>query len=814
MAKSFNPLTTFRKNQKVSLAFITLLSMFAFVCVGPSMFGRSNNGGGPSEANVAATWNYGNITQTEVANRLEWRQRINKFLRLIYEAANKSNPDAMMQTPRFFQPESNDGILDAMLLEKKAELLGMTVSDDAINDYINSVSNKSLDREALSEALASAVNDNRSSVNQLSDQLFENLRFELLADNFGRLLLHDAIDYDTPEQRWDYFSRLYREATVQVLPVSVSDFVSKVPTPSNDELQSMFDKYKDRLKRPSLPEPGFMVPAQAKFQYFKAVPANFLKAAEAKITDKQIDDYYEKHKENYRKSTLDDSESPPAETPKTPASPKTGPGTAAAASSPAPKTPAAPPKSDEKSKPADKTKTDGKTPPAAQGEKSSDARPAARHFGDDDLLALADTTPPASTAPTASPPAKSSAAAKAASAKADSTKAPAKPDAVKSEPAKIPPPKVEPPKAGPPTSTPPAAKTTPAKPATSTDDEFRSVNDPKVRAEIRTRLAKEAVSSQINDSFAKIRTDVQVYGRQHMDWVGNGSAAGDAPAPPDFKAIAKADGFIFGDTPMMSADEAPDVNELGKSWIYSATMRAPFGAVGFDPNLPSYMPSESETADITYLWWRTDFNKAYVPNFVDAKPQVTLAWKMIQARILAMNEAKKDAEDANKRRATLKEIFQNRPNMNVSEVGPFHWLTIDNVAMGTTTEHPISLTNLSGVDMAGEEFMHAVFKTEVGSASAAFNEPQTVAYVIQVQKLEPSEEMFRRQFLTYQEQMATSQYAGLAFSAARRSAQLFVVPAKMQAIRDELGFKRLATANSSGSQSDEQQEPPSDDEDY
>ena len=702
----------------------------------------------------------------------------------------------------------------------------MNVSDDAINDFINNVSDKRLDRDALNEVLAAAVNDNRSSPAQLSDQLFEAMRFELLAKNFETLLLSDSIDYGTPEQRWDYFSRLYREATVQVLPVSVSDFVSKVPTPSNDELEAMFNQYKDQLKRPEFPQPGFMVPAQAKFQYFKADRANFVKAAEAKLTDKQINDYYEKHKESYRKSTFDESEVPAA-TPKTGETSKTG---------ATPRLPAV----RSQNPPRHRSPPRSRKPPTTQNHRQptrrrrrptkNRSRPTTRKpmanrqrrlrmanrptpVPPRDTLAttifwrVADTTPPASTAPAATATSAKSDAAKTESAKPNASKAPTKPDAVKSEPAKIPPPKVEPPKAGP--STPPVTKANPAKPASATDDEFRPVTDPKVREDIRSILANEAVTSQINDAFAKIRTEVQVYSRQHMDWVGNGSS-GEAPPPPDYKALAKTNGFTFGDTPMMTADEAPDVNELGKSWIFSAETfsRAPFQAVAFDPNLPAYMPDESSSIDgeITYLWWRTDFTKAYVPNFVDAKPQVTLAWKMVEARKLALGAAKKDADDANKRRATLKEIFQNRPNMNVAEVGPFHWLSIGNVPMGTTTQQRISLTNLSGVDMAGEDFMHAVFKTEVGSATAAFNQPQTVAYVIQLQKLEPSEDMFRRQFLTYQEQSANSQNAGPAWSAARGFAQP-VEQAKLQTVFDELGVKKVAGASSTSQPNGQPEEP-------
>ena len=74
-----------------------------------------------------------------------------------------------------------------------------------------------------------------------------------------------------------------------------------------------------------MPDPGFKVPPRGTFQYFKAERATLAKADEAKITDKEIDDYYATHKENFRKSTFEDSAFPSTgEKPKTDDKAKTG----------------------------------------------------------------------------------------------------------------------------------------------------------------------------------------------------------------------------------------------------------------------------------------------------------------------------------------------------------------------------------------------------------------------------------------------------------------------------------------------------------
>jgi hypothetical protein len=917
MASAFSPFHIFRKYQKTALAAITLLSMFAFVCVGPSMYG--GGGGRANRIPAVATWKYGDILQTQVNDKLTWRIRINKFLREIYIAAMSKGKIDTESNPPAFEPENVDGVLRAMVMAKKAELMGMSVSDDAVNDFIDAVTHKSLDQATKDQALLKAIGD-RGSAAQLSNQFFEAMRFELLANNFARLLFNDANEYDTPEQRWDYYSRLERTATVQVMPVAVKDFVDKVPTPANDELTALFDKYKDQLSQPESPEPGFKVPSRGVFQYFKAVKATFAKADEPKVTDEEINDYYAKHKENFRKSSFDDTTFPPPDVkPKTGDKPKTDekpkvddkshtgdkPKTDDKAKSDdktktdakskvddkakaddesktdekpktddkskaddKAKTDEKPKvddkaKSDEKPKTDDKPKTDGKTKTddnPADG-KSANVGPRVHHFADDELLALADpatapAAPSADTKATDNQPVDEKATDTGSTAKPDSAKDSTKSDADKPAPTKTEPPKADTPKTEPaktdsnqtePPKSAPAktesaktesGKTEPAKTDTSKTDtsktgtsktdtsktdtskttppktgadtspavEYDSVTDPKVRAQIRTLLANQKAAEEINKAFGptgKLRLEVSKYSQARSRWRAKGAPADQEPDVPDFKELAKSFGVTFEQTGKVSAQEAQDQTELAKSSHVDETeflRLIPFTSQAFDPRLPSYRPvdSASSDAETSYLWWRTDdFKDAYVPEFADVKADVLHAWKMIEARKLALAEAKTYAEDANKRRSTLKEIFQNRANLAPKEVGPFPWLTLSSVPFGESMQPVTRLTQVTGVEMAGDEFMRAVFDTEVGSTTVAMNQPQTIAYVVQVQKFDPTEDVFRQKFQTYETQAVNSPNRDIAALAAQRATNRVVI-AKVMAIEEELGFKRLVPESSTG----------------
>jgi hypothetical protein len=846
MASPFNPFQIFRKYQKTGLAAITLLAMFAFVCVSPSMRGSS---GGGNEIPIAAKWNYGDILQTEVNARLSWRMRINKFLAIIHEMAieaNKVNPETSPAAPSF-TPATPDGVLDSMVLEKKAELMGMTVSDQAVNDFIDSVTNGPLAQKDKEEALLKAVGEGRGSAAQLSNQFFDALRFELLARNLRMLLANDVNVYVTPDERWDYFSRLERTATVQAMPVAVKDFVDKIPDPSEAELTAFFDKYKDQQSRADLPDPGFKVPPRGKFEFFKAERATFAKAEEPKITDQEIDDYYAKNKENYRKSSLDESAPPASEKPKAGEKPTAGEKPKSDKSTNAVKPKAEPkPATTDKSKPADASKNapqpkpDDKAKPAApkppepkpSGDKStdgksSDSRSVVHPFADDELLALAPdpATPPPSAAPAAPPTATNPAAANPTAANptaakptaakpaatnptaanppetkpaetkpADKDAAPAKDEPPKTDATKATPTKTEPAKTGPaktgPATTPPAK----AGGETAPDTEFRSLTDPKVRGEIRTILANQKAANVVNQALEKLKKPVDDYRQELSNWRADGSPAGSEPPVPDFQAAAKGFGVSFEQTGMLSAEETETQTELAKASYFDEVRRQqiPFDSEAFDPNWPAYRPSEMDSPrdEISYLWWRSEFAPSSVPAFQDAKSEVLRSWKMKEARKVALIEAKKDAEEANKRMSTLKELFQNRANLPVKQVGPFHWLDLGNMALGQSNQQLPMIARAPGLDLTGQEFMRTVFNTDVGRTAVAMNDPQTIAYVVQVQKFDPAEEAFRLAFKTYETQVALNP----GYDQARLAAQIGanrVFRAKFLAIQAELGYQRL-----------------------
>ena len=121
------------------------------------------------------------------------------------------------------------------------------------------------------------------------------------------------------------------------------------------------------------------------------------------------------------------------------------------------------------------------------------------------------------------------------------------------------------------------------------------------------------------------------------------------------------------------------------------------------------------------------------------------AAKMIEARKPALDRAKALAETAGKDKIALSELAT-RDVLPTIKPEPFSWLTY-----GTTpninNRMPPRLSSVQDVEDAGNDFMQAIFTQQPGGQTAAFNNPQTIAYAVQVTEFEPGLEVLRRSFL-------------------------------------------------------------------
>ncbi len=871
-----SPFHVFRKHQKWLMAVATILAMFAFVFVSP--FARFGGGGTNRQQQVYATWQFGDITRAEVDQRVALRYALNDFMRKAIFGDSRDLPAVLQQFTPF--SEDKDRVLDAIVLHKKAEQMGLAISDQEINQFIDGITDRYAQRtlsQQTKDKLSRTVMFAGEPISQ--DQLFDGIRYELMVTRLVALLGTDATDLGTPDQRWDYFVRHYRLATIEAMPVEVKDFTAKIADPDNADLQAFFEKYKDQYSTPTSPEPGFKQMPRAAFGYYTQSIADLVKEEKPKVTEEEIKDYYDKNKDDFKVSSLDDSSLPdltkpnasktpdagkkpdaekaPAagktpdagtkpESDKTPA-PGKGPDAAKTpeggkpAETKAPETGKAPPetksdaakKDDVEKKPATETKPDadkkidGDKKPDAAG-KSVFQSHSGRFAGIENALALADDKTPAATdkepakalTPAREPP--KADAPKPDAPKADAPKADApKSDAGKTEPAKTEPPKAAQDKAAAdktaanksspdkssgdksapiltqpitdPFKTPPADFSTGKAIDKTPLTQYEPLDKPRVHNQIRDALAREKAEARVEEQFKKPSSRVSSYAAKLSGWRARRTADEKAPPPPDFKALELEFDLKYTAVKPVTKYEAPET-ELGKS-VLDQYRNAPFVAQGFSPSLMLYKPftARSPDGETAYLWWRSQYVPEHVSEFAKVRAEVLASWKMVEARKLAMEKARQYAAEVTEHRSELKEMFATRANLEVKKIGPFTWLTTDSVAKQTGQPPPTHLTPLPQLDKVGVDFMRTVFSLEVSKTAVAWNEPKTIAYVVQVIDLDSllqphtGEDTFRRDFLRWAAANYPMPTTQSSLDDANRNER-----AKIQAIENEYDVKKMA----------------------
>jgi hypothetical protein len=266
------------------LAIVAITAMVAFVFLDPVMkyVGRNARPENP----VVVETRYGGLTGSQLEAMRYSREMVARFLqnvtaqtvlvqlekgmidpRLRDQAAQQLNSfwyQTLMGRSKLGPEES---AIETMVMAKKAEQLGMVVSDTAINDLIKQITDNSLDSGTL-QAVINHLQGGRQKVS--AARLFDALRTEMLASKLSQLFFQSLRDVP-PAQRFEYYERLNRRAKAEILPLAVASFVDQVSAePTNDELRAFYDKHKNSFPNPASPEPGFKEPKRASFQYFKA----------------------------------------------------------------------------------------------------------------------------------------------------------------------------------------------------------------------------------------------------------------------------------------------------------------------------------------------------------------------------------------------------------------------------------------------------------------------------------------------------------------------------------------------------------------
>ena len=306
------PMALIRKYQKAILVVVGVLTIIVFTMSG--MVGMMDQGdrGGADQNPTVVTWNSGELTRYQLDNL---RFRRNSVLQFLYQVCDETQQRGgrpkganFQRDPRSGQiihpgipaVDSDEYIVRTLLLAEQAEAMGMVVSDDTVLNFLVQLGDREIELHEFQTILTTSLNNR---LNQF--QLFDALRRELLAQKLYSLAGSGTLA-PSPRSNWDYYNRLNRKVTAELMPLPVADYIDRVKDPSETELVAFFEEHKDTVDNPGDAEPGFRQRQRIAVEYLDADFNVLLDEEQAKISAGKIEAYYEENKETFRRLELPD----------------------------------------------------------------------------------------------------------------------------------------------------------------------------------------------------------------------------------------------------------------------------------------------------------------------------------------------------------------------------------------------------------------------------------------------------------------------------------------------------------------------------
>ncbi|MDR3622894.1 MAG: SurA N-terminal domain-containing protein [Paludisphaera borealis] len=272
------PFEVFRRNQRVLIAVFGIMAMISFV-LSDSLPRLLNAGNGGRDQEVAKLYGK-SVYRSELNEMARQRSRANQFL-------NGLMPYMRDQ----FGSLKDRELVDALILEHEADRLGMTATPAVGREWLKTITQGRMNRE-LFEMLYSRFS---SEISQ--EQLLTDIANQVRIRKVRGLLGYPMVTpYDVYESYRDQTERV----ADKIVEVPVENFLTKVGEPSDAEIKTLYDQYKDVLPDPSRETPGFKVPRQVQVEFLSLDGNAKARGYRDKLTDAELQTYYENHKTEFK----------------------------------------------------------------------------------------------------------------------------------------------------------------------------------------------------------------------------------------------------------------------------------------------------------------------------------------------------------------------------------------------------------------------------------------------------------------------------------------------------------------------------------
>jgi hypothetical protein len=199
----------FRKNQAVIMAGLVIVAIITFT-VGPIFLDAVTTGWGRSRQDkVVVSWSNGRVTESEMVGKLQSHAHAMRAVQALAQETYQKKGQPRGMGSLFYQTDENT-VVRLMLLADRAKAMGMTVSDEAVKDFIRRLTDGKLRDGDIARVLQDSY---RGQFND--EQFFAQMKTELLASQMFALTFVTFNATQSPAEAYSYYERLTRRAEVE-----------------------------------------------------------------------------------------------------------------------------------------------------------------------------------------------------------------------------------------------------------------------------------------------------------------------------------------------------------------------------------------------------------------------------------------------------------------------------------------------------------------------------------------------------------------------------------------------------------------------
>lgn len=788
-----NPFATFRKNQKAWMAALVMVALFAFV-IAPLFAYFRDGAGRRGSTDVAVKWTGGRMTVADIQRAANQNSNLRRFMaevaRRVLENGGEPNVPFFDRDPfsgdirnyGILFPQDLQGVVRSRFLASYGKTLGVAFNDAAVDEFLVAYVDNKLTSAQVDEILREASNGQMSYF-ELREVLKTNLSMMVVDRLATSGLIQDGQPLASPGTLYNNFLKVNQAASVQAFPVSAENYLNQVEgSPTEGEIEALFTVGRFAPPNPRSPDPAFARTYRAKIEYVEIDNSKLVEAEKAKLTEEDLKTEYDRRVSLGQLRVPVVQDVTPGTTPdERPPSPlTTKPGSEAAAEDTAEpasdageagdsdtETPEEEAAKTEETKPEapvtteqtptgesaveEKTKSEG----ASEESKPESGDQSSKLASDVRFVSVTqEVSGQEEAGATPQTPAKE---APAAPQESEAPAAPQEEGVGETATAEI---TSEPQLAGGSQEPPAATDKTPgvgseAQGSTTPPAEptMRTQTFEEARETIADQLAREKVRLATTDAITNLlEKEMMPYyeeKRQYDAFMESGLAEQtdekrEPPVKPDIKKLAEAAGFTWGETDLVDGFELAKM-DVGRGVIDFQRNVTVVGALmlpqsqKFQPYDAFFLNQTDPTAGLKrFLVWKTEDADAYAPELDEVREEVIEAWKRIKARELA----KAAAEEITKKVRSDDDpwavaLTDEQAEELLVETSPFTWISVSQGGFSTIPELEQDV---------GQQFMQAVFATEVGGTAVGPSANNDIYYAIRVENLTPTEDVLRTRF--------------------------------------------------------------------